>query len=65
MVKVSIEVRKGAARVSVAVCAESIERAVEIIEGRFPEGECRVKFPIDPEEFLAVAPAKHPNAIAA
>lgn len=66
MVKVSMEVRKGAARISVAVCAESIERAMSVIEGRFPEGECRMKFPINPEEFfVGDAPAKHMGVIAA
>lgn len=66
MVKVSMEVRKGAARISVAVCAESIRQAMDIIEGRFPESECRVKFPINPEEFfVGDAATKHPDMIAA
>lgn len=58
MVKVSIEVRKGAARFSVAVRAESIRRAVSLVAGRFPGADdVRVKFPIDPEDFLAGNPA--------
>ena len=58
MVKVSIEIRKGAARFSVAVRAESIRRAVSLVAGRFPGAdEVRVKFPIDPEGFLAWGPA--------
>ncbi len=67
MVKVSIEVRKGAARFWVAVQAESIQRAMGIIEGRFPGGDCRMKFPIDPESFFAdTAPAeRQPHLIAA
>ncbi len=65
MVKVSIEVRKGAARISVAVFAESIRQAMDIIEGRFPESDCRVKFPINPEEFFASESAKHPIMVAA
>jgi hypothetical protein len=46
MVKVSIEVRKGAARFSVAVQAESIGRAVSIVGGRHPEGNIRVPSPM-------------------
>lgn len=68
MVKVSIEVRKGAARFKVAVQAESIQRAMSLIEGRFPGGDCRVKFPIDPEGFFAgdgAAAEKQPHLAAA
>jgi hypothetical protein len=54
VVKVSIEVRSGAARFEVAVRASSIQRALSIIEGWYPGGHHRVKFPIDhPERFLA------------
>ena len=52
MVRVSIEVRNGAARFVVAVRAESIRQAVSIVTGRHPVGDCRVKFPIDPEGFF-------------
>ncbi len=45
MVKVSIEVRSGAARFDVAVRAESIRRAVELVGGRYPGRDVRVKFP--------------------
>ena len=55
MVKVSIEVRSGAARYEVAVRAPNIQRALSIVEGWYPGGHHRVKFPIDhPENFLAV-----------
>ncbi len=53
MVKVSIEVRKGATRFDVAVRAESIRRALDIVGGRYPGGAVRVKFPIDPGPFFA------------
>jgi hypothetical protein len=54
VVKVSIEVRSGAARFEVAVRASSIQRALSIIEGWYPGGHHRVKFPIDhPERLLA------------
>ena len=56
MVKVSIEVRSGATRFAVAVRAESIRRAVSILEGRYPGRDIQVKFPIDPEGFFVEGP---------
>jgi hypothetical protein len=53
VVKVSIEVRKGASRFAVAVSAESMRRAVSLVQGRYPGGDCRVLFPVNPEEFFA------------
>ncbi len=52
MAKVSVEVRSGAARFGVAIQAESIRRALEIVEGKNPGCEARVAFPIDPEVFF-------------
>ena len=52
MVKVSIQVSNGTARFSVAVRAESIQRAVSLVGGRYPGREVRVKFPIEPEGFF-------------
>ena len=52
MVKVSIEVRSGAARFRVGVRAESIERAVSFVEKRFPGRNVKVSFPIEPESFF-------------
>ena len=52
MVKVSIEVRKGATRFVVGVQAESIQRAVSFLGERYSGAEVRVKYPIDPEEFF-------------
>jgi hypothetical protein len=52
MVKVSIEVRNGAARFDVAVQAESIQRALSFVGERYPDGNFRVKFPIDAEGFF-------------
>ena len=52
MVKVSVEVRSGGTRCIVAVRAESIERAASFVAGRYPEGDVRVKFPIDPDGFF-------------
>lgn len=58
MVKVSMEVRKGASRFTVAVSAESLRRAVSLVRGRYSGGECRVLFPIDPEGSVTADPAR-------
>ena len=47
MVKVSIEVRSGAAHFDVGVQAESIQRAMSFVEERYPKGNVRLKFPIE------------------
>ena len=52
MVRISIEVSNGAARFSVSVQAESIERALEIVERQNPGNDCKVRFPIDAEAFF-------------
>ena len=52
MIKVSVEVSRGAARYRVAVQAESIKRALEIVEGQNSSCAARVVFPIEPEEFF-------------
>ena len=57
MVKVSIEVRSGAAHFDVGVQAESIQRAMSLISERYPKGNVRVKFPIEPESFFVEDPA--------
>ena len=55
MVKVSVEVRNGAAHFNVAVRAESIRWAVSIVGGQYPGRDVRVKFPIEPESFFVRA----------
>ena len=52
MIRISVQVRSGAARFKVAVQAESIERALEIVARQNPGKECEVTFPIDPETFF-------------
>ncbi|MDP8974142.1 MAG: hypothetical protein M3N45_13495 [Actinomycetota bacterium] len=47
-----MEVGRGAIRYRVAVQAESIRRALEIVEGMNPGKEIKVMFPIDPESFF-------------
>lgn len=57
MIKLSVEVRSGTARFDVAVQAESIQRALGLVAGRYPSRTCRVKFPIEAEDFFARDPA--------
>ena len=52
MIRISVEVGRGAARYRVAVQAESIERALEIVERQNPGCEAKVAFSIDPEVFF-------------
>jgi hypothetical protein len=62
MIRISVRVSGGTARFSVAIQAESIERALEIVAMQNPGRVCEVVFPIDPETFFvdetvdAVAP---------
>jgi hypothetical protein len=58
MIKVSVEVREGAARFRVAVQAESINQAVSIVKGEHPDRDVRVVFPIDPERYFPGGPQK-------
>ena len=57
MVKVAVEVRSGTARFRVAVQAESIQRALRLVAGRYPGRSCRVKFPMEAEGFFVEGPA--------
>jgi hypothetical protein len=52
MIRVSMEVREGAALSRTAVQAESIGEAVSITKGRYPGRDVRVTFPIDAEDFF-------------
>jgi len=52
MVKVSIEVHNGTARIMVGVKAKNIEQALRIVQTRYPAKVVTVKFPIDPEGFF-------------
>jgi hypothetical protein len=52
MIRISVQVSSSAARFKVAVEAESIERALEIVARQNPGKDCEVKFPIDPETFF-------------
>jgi hypothetical protein len=57
MLKISVQAISGAARFSVAVQADSIERALEIVKRQNPGRDCEVAFPIDPEAFCVAEPA--------
>ena len=53
MIRISVEVARGAARYRVAVQAQSIGRALEIVEGQNPDCQAKVVFPIGPEALFA------------
>jgi hypothetical protein len=52
MIRVSMEVREGAALSRATVQAETIRDAVNITRRRYPGRDVRVKFPIDAEDFF-------------
>jgi hypothetical protein len=52
VIRISVEVVRGADRYRVAAQAESIERALKIVEWQNPDCEAKVAFPIDPEVFF-------------
>jgi hypothetical protein len=58
MIKVSMEVREGAALSRATVQAESILEAVSITKRRCPGRDVRVMFPINPEDFFIEGPAE-------
>ena len=51
MIRITVEVSQGTARFGVEVQAESIKRALEIVESQNPGYVAKVVFPIEPEEF--------------
>ena len=57
MIRVSMEMREGTALSRATVQAESIREAVTITRRRYPGGDVRVIFPIDPETFFIDDPA--------
>lgn len=52
LVRISVEVRSGTARLRVGVQAESIRRALSMVGKRYPGSLVKVSFPIDPEGFF-------------
>ena len=57
MVRIVVQVRSGAARFSVAVQAESIERAPEIAKKQNLKRNCEGTGPTNSEAFYAAGPA--------
>ena len=58
MIKVSMEVREGAALSTAIVQAESIREAVSITRERYPGRDVQVIFPIEAEDFFIESPAE-------
>jgi hypothetical protein len=52
MIKIAIEVKSGTTSFEVAVQAESIEGALEIVKRYHADKGCEVVFPIDPGGFF-------------
>ncbi len=73
MVKVSVEVRSGPTRFSVAVRAESIRRALDLAGQRYVGADVGVRLPIESEGYfvedaaasIAILGFEQPDAIAA
>jgi hypothetical protein len=63
VIKVSVEIRSCGARFKAVVWAQSIERAVSLVNERYPNGEAKVVFPIDPEAFFAVESLPAPGTV--
>jgi hypothetical protein len=69
MIRISVQVGQGATQYRVAVQAESIERALEIVEWQNPGCEATVVFTIDPEVFVrdtaaTIGPANQEQEVA-
>ena len=65
MVKLSVEVRSGAARFRVGVRAGSIKKALSLVGGRYPRREVRVVFPAEPAGFVVRGPSSPPRTVGA
>ena len=52
MVRISVEVSSGATRFRVSVQAQSIERALEMVQRQNPAKDCEVRVPLDAESFF-------------
>ena len=52
MIKVWVEVSKGAESFAVAVYARSIRRAFQVAKARYPDSLVRTIFPIQPDDFF-------------
>jgi hypothetical protein len=57
-VRVSVEVRSGAARFRVGVQAHSLREALSVVGGKYPHGVVRVVFPAEPAGIFVGGPAR-------
>ena len=57
MIRITVDIDSGTARYRVAVQAESIRRALELVEKMDPGSKFGIAFPIDPETFFVNDPA--------
>ena len=57
MVRISVEIRSGAARFRVGVQAQSLRKALAVVGSRYPRREVRVVFPIEPGGFFVGEPS--------
>jgi hypothetical protein len=57
MVKVSVKVRSGTARFRVGVTAQSVRRALRLVEGRHLRGVVEAAFLKEPEAFFVRRPS--------
>jgi len=53
MIEVCVEVGVNGASLRLSVRAGSIRRAIEIVQARYPRGDIRVVFPIQPESYFS------------
>jgi len=56
MIRAAVEVASETARFTVTVCAESVLRGLEMVEGMFPGSKVGLVFPIEPEAFFVRDP---------
>jgi len=56
MIRVVVEVREGTTVLRAPVSVDSVSHAVSVMAERYPGGDVRVVFPIEPEEFFVGGP---------
>jgi hypothetical protein len=61
VIRISVEVGRGAARYRVAAQSESIERALKIVERQNPGCEAKVAFPSTPRCSMSGTPLRLPG----
>jgi hypothetical protein len=52
VIRLTVEICSESNRFRAAVLAESIELALRLVKARYPGGEARVVFPIEPDAFF-------------